>query len=82
MITTAMLVYLGLTLSLASLIVLWAAMMSVAVRRARASEMHPVLAIVPPLAALASWRAGERDLARGFVAVSIVYAVLVIVAHG
>ncbi|WP_053236998.1 hypothetical protein [Sandaracinus amylolyticus] len=81
MLTTSLLVYLALTFSLASSIVLWVAMIGVAVRRARTSEMHPGLSVVPPLAAVAAWRGGERELALGFAAVSIVYLVLLIAAH-
>ncbi len=64
-------VFIGLTISLAALIVLYVANLRFVARR---SARWPWLAMLPVITPVSAWRAGSRALPTALVLVAIVYA--------
>ncbi|UJR85847.1 hypothetical protein [Sandaracinus amylolyticus] len=78
--TAAIALYLGLTIVLASWIVVHALATTAAWRREGASPGSRALALVPPFTAIAAARAGHRHVAGAWAVLAVIYVVLLGIA--
>lgn len=80
MLTAALLIFLGLTLSLAAIVVLYAAGVMRSFAAPRDVIARPWLATIPVLTPVIAWRAGSRVLPIALVGAAVVYVALQILA--
>lgn len=80
MLTAALLLFLGLTTTLAATVVLYVAGVMRTFAAPRDVVARPWLAAIPVLTPVVAWRAGARVLPIALVAVAVAYGVLQLVA--
>lgn len=79
--TEAIAIYLGLTISLAALVVLYVANVLRTFASPPDRAPHPVLALFPPMTPVVAWRAGSRVLPVLLVMAAVAYVALQIWAN-